>query len=135
VIYVETNFMHTLTVQQLRALSTDAKVETWRALHGRGVPSEEELFSSMSPQEQAQVLYNLMHPGVDTETEDRLDLYLQLRENLAGTKRSLMDSIKLLKEYPNAGELEVLELLRNSSHEMNQAMSEFRNKLSEFLFV
>lgn len=136
-IYVETNFMQTLTVPQLRALSTDAKINTWRALCDGGVPSVEEAFASAGPQEQAEHLYELMHPGEapGAEPADRLAVYIELLENLSLTKRALREATRNLKIYPEHIEPEQLAQMHAASNEMATAMQEFSNVVALVCFV
>jgi hypothetical protein len=128
-LYVETSFMQMLTVTQLRALTTDAKVETYRALCGSGVPSEEGRFLEASPQEQAERLFLLMHPGEPTSVSDRLTTYLDLRECLSTTKRALQAIITNLKAYPDIETAE-LEQFQKIACDMATGMDEFHRSVA-----
>lgn len=134
-IYVDTAFMYTFSTQQLRALPTDTKVEAWRALHGSGVPSEEERFTSLGPQEQAEYLFRLMHPGEEElVTKDRLANYIELLEHLSTTKGNLRSMLRNIKDYPGLSAEELVRLL-GTAREMDMAMAEFHNAVANACFV
>ncbi len=119
------------TVDQLRLLLTDEKVELFKELCA-GPPSS--IFLSYGPQEQAEHLYTLMHPGETVAPDDRLTNYIELLEHLSSTKGDLREATRNLKEYPNIDETQLQQLL-NSSRDMATAMAEFHRLVGEICFT
>jgi hypothetical protein len=121
------------TVDQLRLLLTDEKVELFKELCA-GPPSS--IFLSYGPQEQAEHLYAILHPGETEENApaDRLTNYIELLEHLSTTKHALRESTRNVKDYSNL-EAEVLTQLLISARAMASTMEEFHRIVGMACFV